>query len=467
MLLSLFDSLLDALGAFPATKLIIALTLLPALVAIAILQYGTIGTTRRALRNLQRHGVSASNMADQFDPVHAIPESLQTSTGGPIRIKSIFIHPVKSCGAIELPRALLTKSGFLYDRSFAIATEVVDDPATGEVSWRFISQRTKPSMCHIKTELYLPHSGTEQKLDDPLVRSGGCVLLSFADPDPPSLLSRIETLLHTRDPSAKPQVHLIAPLSPPPSHPLKTFGIHARQARGIDLSPLPSVAAALPKLKRYLNIPESRGLTLMRCTDDTLTRTDRNLAPLKHIGTPSVHGYTDQQPVNINSLSSVHAVSALLPPENQPLDALRFRANLWITGAPAFAEESWKRCRILPKISSSSSRAAVAPKLSVVCRTSRCTMPNVNLETGTFDADLPQPGKKKGRPQPSATLVEHRTVEDGNPSALGYIGVHCVPEDQDLEEAREQRAGLYVEVGDDIEVLETGVHLFGSTGNDY
>ncbi|KAF6840610.1 molybdopterin cofactor [Colletotrichum plurivorum] len=465
MLLSLFDSLIDALGAFPATKLIIALILLPALIAIAILQYGTISTIRRALRNLQKQGGSVSNMADQFDPIHAIPESSATTTGEPIRIKSIFIHPVKSCGAIELPRALLTKSGFQYDRSFAIATEVVDDPATGEVSWRFISQRTKPSMCHIKTELYLPRDGADDT-QDPLVRSGGCVLLSFADPDPPSWINRIETLLHTRDPSAKPQVHLIAPLSPPPpSHPLKTFGIHARQARGIDLSPLPSVAAALPKLKRYLNIPESRGLTLIRCTEDTLTRTDRNLAPLRHIGTPSVHGYTDQQPVNINSLSSVHAVSALLPAENQPLDALRFRANLWITGAPAFAEESWKRCRILPK--SSSNRAAVAPKLSVVCRTSRCTMPNVNLETGTFDADAPPPGKKKGRPQPSATLVEHRTVEDGNPSALGYIGVHCVPEDQDLEEAREQRAGLYVEVGDEIEVLEIGVHLFGSTGNDY
>ncbi|KAF6837983.1 molybdopterin cofactor [Colletotrichum musicola] len=463
MLLSLLHSLRDALGPFPATKLIIALTLLLSLIAIAILHYGTISTTRRALRNLQRQGVSASNMADQFDPVHAIPES--SATSGPIRIKSIFIHPAKSCGAIELPRALLTKSGFLHDRCFAIATEVVDDPATGEVSWRFISQRTKPSMCHIKTELYLPRDTTRAQ-EDPLVRSGGCVLLSFADPDPPSVISRIETLLHTRDPAAKPLIHLIAPLSPPAtSHPLKTFGIHARQARGIDLYPLPSVAAALPKLKRYLDVPESRGLTLMRCTDDTLTRTDRNLAPLRHIGTPSVHGYTDQQPVNVNSLSSVHAVSALLPPENQPLDALRFRANLWITGAPAFAEESWKRCRILPK-SSSSSRAAVAPKLSVVCRTSRCTMPNVNLKTGLFDADLPQPGKK-GRPQPSATLVEHRTAEDGNPSALGYIGVHCVPEDQDLEEAREQRAGLYVEVGDEIEVLETGVHLFGSTGNDY
>src|SRR5699024_2356174 len=97
----------------------------------------------------------------------------------------------------------------------------------------------------------------------------------------------------------------------------------------------------------------------------------------------------------------------------------------------------------------------------------RCTMPNVNLNSGEFDADIPPPGKKKGKPQPSATLVEYRTVETGNGAALGYIGMHCVPEDRDLREAEEQKAGLYVEVGDEIEVLEQGVHLYGSTGNDY
>lgn len=474
MLLHLFDFLRDALGASPATKLTIALALLLILTSAAVLQHGSITTTRRRLRNLQRLGLPAgsSNMADQFDPSHAVPESTSASTGEPIRIKSIFIHPVKSCGPVELSRALLTKSGLLHDRSFAISTEVVDDPAKGDVSWRFVSQRTKPAMCHIRTEIWLPRDGAgPARDDDPLVRSGGCVVLSFTDPDTPSWIQRLETLLYTCDPSAAPQVFLIAPLEPSqadfPGLALKPFGIHSRVARGLDLSPIPSVALALPKLKRYLRIPPARGVTLMRCTQDTLTRTDRNLAPLDRIGTPAVHGYTDQQPINLNSLSSVHAVSALLPPENQPLDALRFRANLWVAGAPAFAEESWKRCRIRPKSGSSSDRAAVAPKLSVVCRTSRCTMPNVNLETGAFDAEAPAPGRKKGRPQPSATLVEHRTVEDGNPSALGYIGMHCVPEDQDLEEAREQRQGLYVEVGDEIEVLETGVHLFGSTGNDY
>ncbi|GKT66533.1 molybdopterin cofactor [Colletotrichum tofieldiae] len=407
-------------------------------------------------------------MTDQFDLKYAAPDG--TKITGPIRIKSIYIHPIKSCGFVEVNRALLSKTGFLYDRCFALATEAAD-PDTGTVSWKFLSQRTKPQMCHIKTDIWVPHRDSDQ--NEPLVQAGGCVVVTFPDPDPPSWAQRLETLLHTRSLSTNPKVSFIVPLQPTPTLvdefgiSLKTFGIHARDAKGLDMGKIPSVAAALPKLKKFLAIPEKRGLTLTRCTPDTLTRTDRNLAPLKYIGSPAVHGYTDQQPVNLNSLSSVHAVSALLPPENRPLDALRFRANLWITGAPAFAEEAWKRYRILPKGASRDPRADVSPKLSVVCRTSRCTMPNVNLETGAFDADTPSTGRKKGKPQPSTTLIEHRTPETGNPKPLGYIGMHCVPEDPDLKEAEKQGQGLYVEVGDEIEVLETGEHLYGSTGNDY
>ncbi|KAL5366228.1 hypothetical protein BJX96DRAFT_169762 [Aspergillus floccosus] len=404
-------------------------------------------------------------MADQYDPKYDIPEN--TVPGGPIRIKAIYIHPVKSCGPIEVHRALLTKIGFLYDRCFAFATEVPD--ATGP-KWRFISQRTKPIMSQIKTELWLPHDKSDAH--DPLVQAGGCVVLAFQDPEASSWMARLETIFHTCDLSSKPQTSLIVPLQPTPEQTdrfqiaLKTFGIHSRDAQGLDMGTIPSVAAALPKLKAFLGLPQTQSLTLLRCTPDTVTRTDRNLAPLIHIGTPSVHGYTDQQPVHINSLSSVHAVSALLPPENQPLNALRFRANIWIGGSPAYDEETWKRYRILPR-AGGEPRADVAPTLCVVCRTSRCTMPNVDPDRGVFDAECPAPGKKKGKPQPSTTLVRCRTVEEGNPAALGYLGMHCVPEDRALEEARRQGEGLYVEVGDEIEVLERGVHLYGSTGGDY
>lgn len=231
-----------------------------------------------------------------------------------------------------------------------------------------------------------------------------------------------------------------------------------------------SAPAALAKLKKFLVIKDHHLLTLFRCTPDTLVRTDKNLAPLRHIGSPEIHGYTDQQPIHINSLSSVHTLSKLLPPEQQPLDARRFRANIWITGAPAYDEDTWKRYRILPRstaVMNAEPRASVSPTMSVVCRTSRCTIPNVDPETGAFSADGPAPGKKIGEAQPSTTLVKHRTVETGNSMALGYIGMHCVPEDKSLDEAKKPQAGLYIQVGDEVQILEIGAHLYGSTGNDY
>ncbi len=445
-----------------------ALTLLLSAVFAAIIHNGVIATTRRQLRNLHRLGLSSnkSNMTDQYDSKYAIAE--EDSAHGSIRIKSIYIHPVKSCGPIEVHRALLTKTGFLYDRCFAIAT-------LADGKWRFLSQRTKPAMALIATELWLPHKNSDAS--DPLVQAGGCLVLRFQDPDivAPTWVDCLESLFYQGSMAATPEVTVIVPLEPSRNQQQqyqiaqKTFTIHGRDTNGLDMSTVPSMANAMPKLKRFLGLPTTQPLALLRCNDDSLTRTNKNLAPLELIGSPSLHAYTDQQPVNINSLSSVHAVSALLPTENQPLDALRFRANLWITGAPAYAEETWKRCRIIPKSASATEeqRASVAPALSVVCRTSRCTMPNVDTGTGTFDTDLPPEGKKRGKPQPSTTLVDHRTVETGNKAALGYLGMHCVPEDRDLKDAEEQGKGLYVEVGDEIEVMETGVHLYGSTGDDY
>lgn len=411
-------------------------------------------------------------MADQYDPQYAMLE--HSPRNEPIRIKAIYIHPIKSCRPIELNSSILTKTGLLYDRCFAFATEA---EFAGSREWKFISQRTKPTMSLIQTQLWLPHQSSNP--DDPLVQAGGCLVVTFPDPDATHLLpwiDRLDAYIHTGNINPSAEITFIVPLNPTstqiPSYniSLQTFGIHSRAAQGLNFSHIPSVADALPKLKRFLRIPASQPLALLKCTPDTLTPTTKNLAPLEYIGSRAVHGYTDQQPVNINSLSSVHAVSSLLPTENQPLNALRFRANIWFTGAAAYDEEMWKRYRIAPKTGNtqtSETHTPISPALSVVCRTSRCTMPNVNPDTGVFDTDVAPAGRKRGKPQPSTTLVAHRTVETGNPAALGYLGMHCVPEDAGLKEAERQGRGLLVSVGDTIEVLETGEHVYGSTGEDY
>lgn len=428
---------------------------------------GNAQTTRRQLKHLRNLGLPVSNMKDQYDPKFAKAEGAEID--GPVRIKALYLHPIKSCGPVEVNRALLTKSGFMYDRCFALATEVKDPE--GGTKWRFISQRTKPSMSLVKTEIWLPHKESDQH--DPLVQTGGCVVVTFPDPDTVVSTSSLKTIFHPRSSFENTKISFIVPLDPTSTQikafglQLKSFAIHSRDAEGLDMGKIPSVSTGLAKLKKFLRLQEHEGFKLLKCTPDTLARTDKNLAPLKHIGSPAVHGYTDQQPVNINSLASIHAVSAMLPRENQPLNGLRFRANIWLTGAPAFEEETWKRYRILPKIVNTQPRARMTPHLSVVCRTSRCTIPNVDPNKGAFDADIPPPDKKRGKPQPSTTLVKNRTVETGNKAALGYIGMHCVPEDWSLAEAKGRKPGLFVEVGDEIDVLERGEHLYGSTWNEY
>ncbi|KAJ5325356.1 uncharacterized protein N7506_008458 [Penicillium brevicompactum] len=468
MLLQLLQSLGVSLGDALLYLVMTSVLLLSIGFTIAM-QLGNSYCTRRSLRNLQNLGSVSSNMEDQYNSEFDLPPG--TAVDGPMQIKALYLHPVKSCGPIEVDRALLTKTGFMYDRCFALATENTEKDNAAASTWRFISQRTKPLMSLVKTELWVPR----QEIDptDKNVQSSGCLVMRFDDPDTPTWVTRLDAFCQTWNPFATPEVSFVVPLhiesylTDKTKTDLKAFGIHSRNAMGLDFGGIPSVAAALPKLKRFLEIPEGQRLTLFKCTPDTLVRTDKNLAPLAHIGSPAVHGYTDQQPININSLTSVHAVSALLPAENQPMNALRFRANIWITNAPAFEEETWKRYRILPKSGVTLPRAAVAPTLSVVCRTSRCTMPNVNPDKGVFDTDIPLPGKKRGKPQPSTTLVEHRTIETGNKSALGYLGMHCVPEDSSLKAAEEQGLGLYVEVGDEIQVIDRGTHLYGSTGDDY
>ncbi|KAH7178363.1 hypothetical protein DER46DRAFT_148866 [Fusarium sp. MPI-SDFR-AT-0072] len=454
---SLIGNLTESVNQLTPTSIVISVAVLLGSLITIWLQNGP--STPKELRNLRREGVSSSNMNDQTDSKYDLPENSESN--GPIRVKAIFVHPIKSCAPVELNRAQLIKSGFVWDRCFALATEVNRAESEGGPIWRFISQRTKPLMSQIKTELWLRPEGCNARSS---FDSVGCLVFKFPDPDPPSLFDQFKALLF----SHQKEVSAFVPLSPDERYlkkhgiTMKNFAIHSREAKGLDMGNAPTIAAALAKLKRLLNIPEHQNLTLLRCTPNTLVPTEKNLAPLEHIGKPAVHGYTDQQPVNVNNLASIHAVSALLPKENQPLNALRFRANIWITGAPAFDEETWKRYRVVPK-----QVHAASPSLSVVCRTSRCTLPNVNPLTGKFDTDKPGGGRTRGNAQPSSTLVKYRTVEDGNPRALGYLGMHCVPENAGLQQDADSVENLYVQVGDEIEVLERGVHLYGSTANDY
>jgi len=124
------------------------------------------------------------------------------------------------------------------------------------------------------------------------------------------------------------------------------------------------------------------------------------------------------------NLASVHHVSSQIPNGSKPLNALRFRPNIIITGPRAFDEDNWSEARI------------GSEKYHVSCRTTRCKLPNVDPETGVAD-----------RNEPGTTLRKYRVIDEGSPSAC--LGMQVTP----LTYGR-------VKVGDDVEVLRRGEHFF-------
>lgn len=99
-----------------------------------------------------------------------------------------------------------------------------------------------------------------------------------------------------------------------------------------------------------------------------------------------------------------------------PVTMLRFRPNIVVDTATAFAEDAWRRIRIAQS------------ELEVAWACARCTITTVDPETGTLDA----------AGEPLATLREYR--RDG---AGVFFGQNLLP-----------RGGGTISVGDAVEVLE-------------
>jgi uncharacterized protein YcbX len=60
-----------------------------------------------------------------------------------MRLSSIVVYPIKSCGPIALERAVVTRRGLLHDRRFMIV----------EASGRFVTQREEPRLTQVRTSI--------------------------------------------------------------------------------------------------------------------------------------------------------------------------------------------------------------------------------------------------------------------------------------------------------------------------
>lgn len=133
--------------------------------------------------------------------------------------------------------------------------------------------------------------------------------------------------------------------------------------------------------------------------------------PVKYAPNGGETGFADGFPLLLTSLSSLKDLNSRL--ENQ-VGMDRFRSNIVIDGAAAFAEESWSKIRI----------GAVEFELPKKC--ARCVIINTDQTTGARSAE------------PLKTLHSYHQSENGK-AVFGQNMIHC------------QQGTLHV--GDEVSVL--------------
>jgi len=129
--------------------------------------------------------------------------------------------------------------------------------------------------------------------------------------------------------------------------------------------------------------------------------------------------FADGYPLLLTNEASMDALNDLIAAgplaAEGPLPMTRFRPNVVVRGAPAWAEDGWRRIRI------------GAAQFRVVKGCDRCVMTTVNPDTAA-----------KGK-EPIATLARHRRW-DGKT----WFGVNLVPD----------TPGVRLVVGDEVEILD-------------
>ena len=195
-------------------------------------------------------------------------------------IHSLHIYPVKSLGGIDLPRSVLTAEGLRHDRRWVITDE------QGE----FITQR-------------------------------GCARMAMLVP----AIDEHHLIIQSPD-----RRHLYVSLAPPEVSPsyVRIFG---KECQGLDEG---------DEAAYWLSTFLERPVRLKRVPRDN----QRRVSPERLGEHVAYTGFADGYPLLVASLSSLAALNARLTERSLPaLPMSRFRPNIVIEGAPAFAEHGMTR----------------------------------------------------------------------------------------------------------------------------
>lgn len=198
-----------------------------------------------------------------------------------VRVTSLHVYPVKSCGAVDVDAITFDHDGPLYDRRWMLAH------AEGE-RWYHTSQRELPRMALI-----------HQRFDD------GRVVLSAP---------------------GMPEIAL--PLAERPNRELLPAVIWKNDTRVYEED-----AKASAWVSRFLNAE----LKLVRLPSDAAVPVNPEYSPV-----PATTSLNDGYPALLISRASLNDLNdRLIARGSDPVSMRRFRPNIVIDGCGPFAEDSW------------------------------------------------------------------------------------------------------------------------------
>ncbi|KAI1824196.1 MOSC domain-containing protein [Xylaria intraflava] len=403
---------------------------------------------------------SKSNLNDQYLTLDHTPQD------GAATVKSLVVYPVKSCRGIEMTHSRVLPQGLEYDRLFMFAqlkspfpvSLDMTDEAKSEHRWRFATQREFPLLATVKIDLWLPDEMKLRKQSMKPTKEAFLILrFPWREEGWRGLLSVIMAKLG-RGFAAVPEKEILLPVDFPSETEIKEKGYTFEDVKiWNEVVTALNMSTELPReLMFYLGA--SNKLGLFRVNPSNLREVYRCAPRKDDAGYQPVTGFQDAYPLHLITLDSVQQFSKDVPKDDQmkQLDVARFRANIILSGVPAYDEETWKQARFRPGKSSLHNDAV----FHVSCRTARCKMPNVDPDTGD-----------RHPREPDRSLRSLRIVDRGAPK-WGCLGMQLTP----LFEAdnnpstvnnnvgstfpADHRPSVWIAVGMTIDVEQTGEHVY-------
>jgi uncharacterized protein len=209
-------------------------------------------------------------------------------------LSDLRIYPIKSLGGMSVPEAIVDEKGFRYDRRFMLVTPSGD----------FMTQRTNHHMALIDVAI--------DRYNEP-----NATLQVWHRSQPDNVLT--------------------LPLTPSSNNLGETLPVSIWDSENVPATLVSDEA------DRWFSDALGKSCRLVYMPDSTRRTVDPAYAHHDEQGRPSVVSFADGYPYLLIGQASLDDLNQRLP---QPVEMLRFRPNIIVSGSQPYEEDAWQHFQI-------------------------------------------------------------------------------------------------------------------------